>query len=112
MLTDQKLTVLNDNKCTMILRNTFDCSVAQKLAHEATQSGGGRFGTGSGQCIALGHIPPEMWNCDPWLIAAENARRAGDLGEYTKNVKKFFELYPAFAISTRAKYVHGTGGLA
>ena len=112
MLTDQKLTVLNDNKCTMILRNTYDCSVAQKLAHEATQWGGGRFGTGSGLCIALGHIPPEMWNCDPWLIAAENARRAGDLGEYTKNVKKFFELYPAFAISTPAKYVHGTGGLA
>ena len=80
MLIDQKLTVHNDKHRTMVLRNTFDCSVAKELAHHATQSGGGRFGSKSGQCIALGHIPPEMWNCDPWLIAAENARRAGDLG--------------------------------
>lgn len=112
MLTSQRLVLTNDDKDTMILRNTFDCSTAAQLAHAATQSGGGRFGRGSGECIALGHIPPEMWHCDPWLLAADKAKRAGDLGEYTKLVKKFFELYPAFAIATPAKYVHGTGGLS
>lgn len=112
MLIDQHLTLPKDPKGTAILTNTFDCSAARALAHEATQSGGGRFGSGSSSCTMMGHIPPEMWHCDPWLIAADNARRAGDKGEYTKLVQKFFQLYPAFAISTPAKYVHGTGGLA
>lgn len=111
MLTDQRLTLTGDKHGTVILTNTFDCSAAAALAHEATQSGGGRFGRGSSSCTMMGHIPPEMWRCDPWLIAADNARRAGDMGEYTKQLKKFFQLYPAFAISTPAKYVHGTGGL-
>lgn len=112
MLTNQKLTLARDDQGTITLRNTFDCSAAVRLAHEATQSGGGHFGTGESRCIALGHIPPEMWHCDPWLIAADNAKRAGDIGEYTKHLRKFFEIYPAFAITTPAKYVHGTGGLS
>ena len=112
MLLDQRLILTGDKDGTMVLQNTFDCSAAKRLAHHATQSGGGRFGSGSSECIAMGHIPPEMWHCDPWLIAAESARRAGDLGEYTKNVKKFFEIYPAFTITTPAKYVHGAGGLS
>lgn len=111
MLTDQHLTLTGDPQGTIILRNTFDCTAATRLAHEATQSGGGRFGTGSSECTMMGHIPPEMWYCDPWLIAADKARRHGDIGEYTNLVQKFFHLYPAFAISTPAKYIHGTGGL-
>lgn len=112
MLTDQRLTLTGDAQGTVTLTNTFDCSRARALAHEATQAGGGRFGRGSSECVMLGHIPPEMWYCDPWLIAANQARQRGDLGEYTKHLTKFFELYPAFAISTPAKYVHGTGGLS
>lgn len=111
MLTAQRLTFTGQRDGTAILTNTFDCSAASRLAHEATQSGGGRFGSGSSECVMMGHIPPEMWRCDPWLIAADTARRHGDLGEYTKLVQKFFQLYPAFAITTPAKYIHGTGGL-
>lgn len=95
----------NDAKGAVTLRNTIDCQDALDLAREATQSGGGRAADGSMVC--MGHIPPEYWSFDPWLIAARRAQRVGDRGKYFDLVRKFFELNPAFKIVTPPKYYQG-----
>ena len=68
MLISQYMSVDNDKKGTVHLYNTFDTGLAQRLAKEASEAGGGRVGEGSGEMRLMGYIPPEMWMCDPWLI--------------------------------------------
>lgn len=109
MLAKQELHALQDDKGTVVLKNTVDCRAALELAQEANKSGGGRIGSGSGEMVMLGHIPPELWLCDPWLREARKAQRKGDKGEYTRLVKKFFELRPAFAIHTPKRVWSGVG---
>lgn len=36
-----------------------------------------------------------------------SSSRAGDMGEYTKNVRKFFEIHREFGIITPRKYWNG-----
>ena len=108
MLISQYMSVDNDKKGTVHLYNTFDTGLAQRLAKEASEAGGGRGGEGSGEVRLMGYIPPEMWMCDPWLIMAKRARRAGDMGEYTKYVRKFFEVHREFQVITPKKYWNGS----
>lgn len=95
----------NDAKGAVTLQNTIDCQDALDLAREAGKNGGGRTKDGSMAC--LGHIPPEYWSFDPWLISARRAQREGDRGKYYEHIKKFFELNPAFRIVTPSKYYQG-----
>lgn len=102
---DQKLYIENDDRRTTRLVTTYDIGTAMNLAHDLSQAGGGRTGEGkSGEMRVMGYIPPEMWNYHFVLREAKKARNAGDLGEYTKLVKKFFELHPRFAVITPKKY--------
>lgn len=76
-----------------ILRNTFDCSEAIDVAKRVSSEGGrGK------NIIPLGFIPPEMWLSNPWLMEARKAQCAGDQAAFLRLLKKFFELFPAFAV--------------
>ena len=76
-----------------ILRNTFDCSEAIDMAKQVSDEGGrGK------NIIPLGYIPPEMWLSNPWLIEARKAEQGGDKAEFIRLLRKFFELFPAFAV--------------
>jgi hypothetical protein len=99
-----ELEILNDKKGTMHLRSTYDVGTAMNLARDLSDAGGGRSSDSEGRMRVMGYIPPEMWNFDPWLITAKRARNHGDMGEYVKNVKKFFEVHPRFAVITPKKY--------
>lgn len=101
---DQKLYIENDDRRTMCLQTTYDIGTAINLAKDLSEAGGGRSGRGSGEMRVMGYIPPEMWGYDPWLKLAKEARNAGDMGEYTKQMKKFFEVHPSFAVFTPKKY--------
>lgn len=100
MLVDQKMYV---NGNDVVLKNTFDIGGAKELVREANLEGGSR----NSNVHCIGHIPPEMWNFDPWLLMARKASLAGDKGEYHKYVMKFFEVHPCFKIDNRAKYFQG-----
>lgn len=99
-----ELEILNDKEKTIHLRTTYDVGTAMDLAKDVSNAGGGRMGSGSNEMRLMGYIPPEMWNYDPWLVTAKRARNTGDMGEYVKNVKKFFELHPRFQVITPKKY--------
>lgn len=74
------------------LRNTFDIGGAKELVREENKEN-----RGHGSSIrCLGHIPPEMWHYDPWLMEARKAQISGDKGKYTEYVLKFFDIHPAF----------------
>ena len=103
MITKQEFEFLNDKKGTVKVRNTFDIKAAIDAAKEATANGG-RSGSGSDEVMVMGYIPPEMWMYDPWLMTADKARKHGDMGEYTKNMKKFFEVHREFAPIVTKKY--------
>ena len=94
----------DDPKKTVRLRTTYDVGTAMNLAQDLSLYGGGRVGSGSGEMRVMGYIPPEMWGYDPWLMLAKEARNDGDMGEYTRLVKKFFEVHPSFAVITPKKY--------
>lgn len=100
MITHQQLYRDGD---TVRLHNVFDISMAKSLAHDRTQSGGERNST----FYCMGHIPPEMWQYDPWLMQARKARWAGDKAEYNKMVEKFFDVHPAFKVINPKKYYSG-----
>jgi len=92
-----------DKDGTYRSRITFDTKDAEEclcLAKEVTN--GGRSEDGSMRL--MGYIPPEMWAYDPWLITAKRAQKEGDMGEYTKNLKKFFEVHPSLAMPFEKKY--------
>jgi hypothetical protein len=99
MILNQKFNQEDDK---LILRNTIDCQDAIDLAHDATQSG-----KRSKNLVCMGYIPPEYWMFDPWLIEARKAQRAGDKHEYSKMLRKFFEIHPAFAVHKKIKYYQG-----
>ena len=103
MILEQKL-YEEDGKT--ILRNTFDCSEAINVAKQVSDEGGrGR------NIIPLGYIPTEMWMMDPWLIVARKAQVAGDKFEFIKNLKKFLELNPAFAVKRDHTRKYWGGGI-
>lgn len=104
MLVNQKLTRDGDK---YILTNTVDVSAEIEAARRMNEQGGGRFGDKHSECVMLGHIPPAMWQCDPWLIAAKSAMKEGDVKSYQDYVKKFFQINSCFAVHTEAKYVQG-----
>jgi len=84
-------------------RITFDTEDAEECARIAKEvSSGGRSEDGSVRL--MGYIPPEMWAYDPWLIIARRAQKEGDMGEYTKNIKKFFEVHPSLGVPFEKKY--------
>lgn len=93
MIVKQEMTVNSERK--IILRNTVDCSAASELAAERSKGDQGRI---SKDMYCIGHIPPEMWNFNPWLIAAKRAKWEGDMGKYHKNLMKFFDLFSSFKI--------------
>jgi hypothetical protein len=100
----QEMYVENDDRRQIRLKTTYDIGTAMSLAKDLSEAGGGRSGSGSGEMRVMGYIPPEMWNYDPWLMMAKEARNDGDMGEYTRLVKKFFEIHPSFAVITPKKY--------
>ena len=105
MLVNQQLVMDHDSKGTVRLYNTYDMSPAAEIAQDCTSNGGGRATSRDGaEYRALGFIPNEMWNFDPWLITAKRAQMAGDKAEYTKYIKKFFEVHPEYRPSIGKKY--------
>lgn len=100
----QEMYIDNDDRRKIRMLTTYDIGTAINLAKDLSEAGGGRSGSGSGEMRVMGYIPPEMWNYHFVLREAKKARNAGDLGEYTKLVKKFFELHPSFAVITPKKY--------
>lgn len=102
MLVDQKMFM--DDKNNVHLINKFDHSVAAEIARMTESEGGGRGKIGHVEYHVMGYVPPEMYNYDPWLIEATKAQRAGDTGEYTRLMKKFFEVHREFAPLIPKKY--------
>lgn len=104
MLVDQK--IFMDEKKRIHVINKFDHSVAAEVARMTEQNGGGRgkLGKNGVEFQVMGYIPPELWVYDPWLMEARKAQRAGDMGEYTKYIKKFFEVHREYAPLIPKKY--------
>ena len=102
MLLDQKLKYNPDG--TVILRSTYDVGLAADIAKEVSDAGGGRGGNKNHEVRVMGYIPPELFTYNPWLIEAKRAQKGGDLGEYTRLMRKFFELFPQYAVLTPKKY--------
>lgn len=100
MITKQELHIEGNE---VKLTNTFDISTAKELAKEHTQEGGYRNET----MMCMGHIPPEMWLYDPWLLQAKKAKWAGDTKEYIKMIEKFFEVHPVFKVHNKQRYYRG-----
>lgn len=102
LITNQKIdidTYTGDVK----IKNTFDIGAAKSLTKDMTAIGGEKCE--SMQC--MGYIPPEMWHYDPWLLEAKKARACGDSHEYTKMVRKFFEVHTALRMNYEQKYTNG-----
>lgn len=95
-----------DEKDRLHVVNKFDHSVAAEVARMTEQNGGGRgtLGRHGTEYQVMGYIPYEMWAYDPWLIEARKAKRAGDMGEYTKLLQKFFEVHREMAPLIPKKY--------
>lgn len=102
MITGQELYV-DEHSGDVRLRNHFDIGMAKSLVKEANMEGGDRNET----MHCMGHIPPEMWQYDPWLIQARKAQMAHDDYEYQKNLRKFFEVHTSLAIINKQKYFNG-----
>lgn len=101
MLVNQEIKILDRKTGKIGLRNTIDCSAAIEAAKEASENGGRST---SDTVMPLGFIPNEMWNFNPWLIEANKARNEGDMVNYHKNIMKFFQLFPQFAVLHQPKY--------
>lgn len=104
MLVDQKVFI--DDKKNVHVVNKFDHSVAAEVARMTESEGGGRgrLGKHGAEFRVMGFIPYELWTYDPWLMEARKAKRAGDMGEYTKLMQKFFEVHREFAPLIPKKY--------
>lgn len=102
MIIDRKLEADNDG--TVHLYTTYDIGMAADLAKDVSNNGGGRMGSGNSEKRLMGYIPPEMWSYDPWLITAKRAIQAGDKGEYTKYVRKFFDVHKEYQVFTPKKF--------
>lgn len=102
MITKQELSV-DRYTGDIHLRNHFDISTAKDLVKEANMEGGDR--NESMHC--MGHIPPEMWQYDPWLMAARKAQMEHDDYEFQKQIRKFFEVHTSLKIINKQKYFNG-----
>lgn len=95
MLTKQ--TIHFDDDGTVRLRNTFDYSHAIEETRRMNETGECQGKNG----YILGNIPQEMFCYDPWLKAAQQARREGDYGKYTDYMLRFFRVHSALACNLR-----------
>lgn len=111
MITKQEFIRMNDEKGTVILRNTYDCSAAMSLAKDVNANGGPRMGRASDDCEVMGFIPKEEWLYDFRLIAARSALREGDRGQYTRWIKQYFKDKSAFATPHKRIYWHGSSAV-
>lgn len=95
-----------DEKNRFHVVNKYDHSVGAEVARMLEKEGGGRGSLGKNgvEFRSMGFIPCEMFMYDPWLIEAQKAQRAGDMGEYTKLMQKFFEVHREFAPLIPKKY--------
>lgn len=94
--------IVDHNEKTVKLRTTFDTGTAADLAREGSEAPQHRKSNDGIRC--MGYIPPELWGYDPWLIQARKARNAGDKGEFTKMMIKFFEVHPQYKVLFQKKY--------
>ena len=95
MLTKQTIHLNDDG--SVVLRNTFDYSGALDETERMNETDGWKGKDG----YILGNIPQEMFMYDPWLKAANNARREGDMGKYTDYMIRFFRVHSALACNLR-----------
>lgn len=102
MITKQELKV-DEYTGDVQLRNTFDISSAKSLVNEANMEGGDR--NESMHC--MGHIPPEMWHYDPWLLKARECQIHGDDYGFQKYLRKFFDIHTSLKIVNKQKYFNG-----
>lgn len=106
MLKEQKLVLDHDKNGTIHLFNTYDVSKEAEIAKKAALESNGttKVGNDGLEVMPMGYIPPDMWLFDPWLKEADRARVSGDMGEFTKYMKKFFEIHPMFKAPYRKRY--------
>jgi len=107
MLLKQELT--SDEKGNYRLRNT--CSIlptleAVKMTNEMNP--GGRVKDKEADFMVMGHIPPEFWNWNIYLVASKEASMKGDPASAQEYLIKFFEQYPMFKIQRTQKYWRGS----
>lgn len=86
-----------DRDGTIHLRNTVDVSGAIRQAKEYDEMGMGNGKNG----YMLGVIPEEFYQFDPWLKAAMEYKREGDMANYTTNMIRFFKVHSALAVTHR-----------
>lgn len=96
-----------DTNGTVRLVTEVDTSLAIEEAKEIERAGG-RIGHGDTEWIALGTFPQEMWAYDPWLQEARRAASAGDMGEYNRLLRKFFDVHKEFRSEPTKKYWNGS----
>lgn len=102
---------MEDKKGTVVLRSTYDCSAAIEMAKIVNSNGGPQMGKRSDDCECMGFIPPEEWMFDFRLIAARQAARRGDMGQYTRWIKQYFKDKPAFATPHQRVYWRGSSAV-
>ncbi len=111
MLIKQHFIDVGDEKGTIIVRNTYDCSRAIEMAKTVNSNGGPQMGRRSDDCEVMGFIPEEEWLYDIFLIAARSAQKQGDMGQYTKYMKKYFKNKSAFATPHQRVYWQGSSAV-
>ena len=91
MLTNQELIIDGNN---VKLKNTFNIGIAKSLAADESKDNNRRR-----ESRCLGHIPPEMWSYDPWLLAAKKLLSVGEHQKYNDMMRKFFEVHPQLSVA-------------
>lgn len=105
-MTVKKRNIVRDNDGTIRAQIEFDTGEAMRIAKEITNNGGGGGDPSkSGSIRLIGTIPPELFQCDPWLIQANKARAHGDKEEYSYWIMKFFEVHPEYKVFTPSKFL-------
>lgn len=86
-----------DDDGTYGIRNTFDAShaIEETRRMNETEECMGKDG------YILGNIPQEMFMYDPWLKAAQQARKERDYAKYTDYMLKFFRVHSALACNLK-----------
>lgn len=101
MITKQLIHFEDDGN--VYLRNTVDCSGAIAETQRMNETGECQGKDG----YILGNIPQEMFMYDPWLKAAQQARRERDMGAYTDYMLRFFRVHSALACNFRKVHWNG-----
>jgi len=97
MILNREFIDVGDDKHTLVMRTTFDTSVAIDRARMVREYDGNILGTPNDGCEIMGFVPEEMWGYDIHLIAARSALRRNERGLYTRNMRMFFKFHPEFA---------------